>query len=174
MVVLWRQRTRYVAEAPLLPRTLPRMAIPYCSHFCWHELSEGCNTGRQGQRDHLRHGELVRVARHAVAHAARSLSPRLPRLSAFPRSCIRSVSIASGIITTVAGVCTTQASTVMGDGGPATSAVLLTPFGLAVDGAGGFAFTDYGLHVVRLVSPVGIITTIAGCGHDGFSGDGVS
>ncbi len=57
-----------------------------------------------------------------------------------------------------------------GDRGPATSAQLTWPTGVAVDGAGNLLFTDHGR--VRKVSPVGNITTVAGDGTLGFSGDG--
>jgi len=74
---------------------------------------------------------------------------------------------ASGIITTVAGNGTRGFS---GDGSPATSAQLDTPEGLAVDAAGNLYIAD--LHRVRRVSASGIITTVAGNGEAGFSGDG--
>jgi sugar lactone lactonase YvrE len=65
---------------------------------------------------------------------------------------------ASGIITTVAGGGPMNS----GDGGPATSAGLLQPQGVAVDTSGNLYIADYGR--VRKVSPPGIITTVAGNG----------
>src|SRR5712692_1432479 len=58
-----------------------------------------------------------------------------------------------------------------GDGGPATSASLNAPFGAAVDTAGNLYFSDGLNQRVRKVSG-GIITTLAGNGTFGFSGDG--
>jgi uncharacterized protein (TIGR03437 family) len=58
-----------------------------------------------------------------------------------------------------------------GDGGPATSASLNTPQGLAVDSAGNLYIADYNNHRIRKVSG-GTITTVAGNGIAGFSGDG--
>ncbi len=58
------------------------------------------------------------------------------------------------------------------DGGPPTSAQLSTPFGLAFDGAGNLFIADSGSSAVRKVSPSGIISTIAGNGSWGYSGDG--
>jgi uncharacterized protein (TIGR03437 family) len=65
-----------------------------------------------------------------------------------------------------------------GDGGPATSAEIRFPNGLAVDGAGNLFFTTSGVEyeivgpeLVRKVSPDGIITTVAG-GGAAFPGDG--
>jgi sugar lactone lactonase YvrE len=79
---------------------------------------------------------------------------------------IRKIST-SGIITTIAGNGTRGHS---GDGGPATSAQLDYPTGLKIDTAGNLYIGDRG--AVRMVSPDGIITTVAGSGVPGFSGDG--
>jgi sugar lactone lactonase YvrE len=82
---------------------------------------------------------------------------------------VRKVS-ANGIITTVAG---NGMSGFAGDGGPAVSAQLATaPGGLAVDGSGNLFIADQGNNRVRKVSSNGIITTLAGTGVAGFSGDG--
>ena len=59
-----------------------------------------------------------------------------------------------------------------GDGGPATSARLYNPYGVAVDGQGSVYIADHLNQRVRMVSPGGTITTIAGTGRAGFSGDG--
>src|SRR5207249_3913068 len=81
---------------------------------------------------------------------------------------IRKVSPA-GTITTVAGNGTFGPS---GDGGPATSAQLSYPAGVAVDGAGNLFIVDTGNQRIRKVSPAGMITTVAGNGTYGPSGDG--
>ena len=75
----------------------------------------------------------------------------------------------SGIITTVAG---TGDPGFGGDGGPAVSAQLAYPFGVAVDGAGNVYISDRTNHRIRKVDSTGVITTIAGTGDFGFSGDG--
>ena len=59
-----------------------------------------------------------------------------------------------------------------GDGGPATSAQLRSPYGVAVDGQGNVYIADFPDHRVRKVSAGGTITTFAGTGAGGFSGDG--
>ena len=66
-----------------------------------------------------------------------------------------------GTITTVAG---TGAVGYAGDGGPATSALLSFPTGVAVDNAGNLYIADYDNGVVRRVTSGGLITTIAGNG----------
>jgi sugar lactone lactonase YvrE len=81
---------------------------------------------------------------------------------------IRQVNTA-GIISTVAGNGTTGFS---GDGGPAPSAQLAFPAGIAVDGAGNLFIADSANNRIRLVTPNGIINTVAGNETGGFSGDG--
>lgn len=81
---------------------------------------------------------------------------------------IRKVST-SGIISTVAG---TVKIGFNGDNQPATSASLADPEGVAVDAAGNIYVADTSNQRIRKVSPQGIITTIAGTGVQGFSGDG--
>ncbi len=87
---------------------------------------------------------------------------------------IRRVDAATGIITTVAGDGPTGigAGGFSGDGGPATSASLNSPFGVAVDGAGNLFIADTLNNRIRKVDTSGIITTVAGNGSFGFSGDG--
>ena len=75
---------------------------------------------------------------------------------------------AGGIITTFAG----GTRGFSGDGGPATSASLALPFGVTVDASGNLFIADTFNNRIRRVSTSGIITTIAGNGNQGFSGDG--
>src|SRR5260221_227401 len=75
----------------------------------------------------------------------------------------------NGIISTVAGTGTAGFS---GDTGLATTAQLNSPTGLAFDAAGNLYICDVLNARVRKVSPSGIITTVAGNGVQGFSGDG--
>ena len=76
---------------------------------------------------------------------------------------------ADGVITTVAG---NGASGFSGDGGQATSAQLSEPLGVAVDASGNLYFADTNNHRIRKVRADGVITTVAGNGAYGFSGDG--
>jgi sugar lactone lactonase YvrE len=81
---------------------------------------------------------------------------------------VRKVST-NGIITTFAG---TGVPGFSGDGGPATAARLYAPRGLAADGQGNIYIVDQYNHRVRKVDSGGTITTFAGTGVPGFSGDG--
>ncbi|MFE2758151.1 RICIN domain-containing protein [Actinosynnema sp. NPDC059335] len=59
-----------------------------------------------------------------------------------------------------------------GDGGPATSAQLSYPAGIAVDAGGSLYIAGWHNHRVRVVAPNGVITTVAGTGVGGSDGDG--
>ncbi|MBI3693435.1 MAG: hypothetical protein HY238_01150 [Acidobacteria bacterium] len=76
---------------------------------------------------------------------------------------------ANGVITTVAG---TGVPGFSGDGGPATRAQINSPTGITVDRAGNVYFTDQENDRVRKIDASGIISTVAGNGTLGFSGDG--
>ena len=83
---------------------------------------------------------------------------------------IRRVAFSTGLVTTVAGTGTEGFS---GDGGAATAAGLNTPTGVAVDGGGNLFIADqYDHRVRRVAASTGLITTVAGTGTGGFSGDG--
>ena len=81
---------------------------------------------------------------------------------------IRRVS-AAGVITTVAG---NGVAGFGGDNGSAVTAQLYTPTGIAIDGAGNLYIADTYNSRIRKVTPSGIITTVAGSGAHGFSGEG--
>ncbi len=75
----------------------------------------------------------------------------------------------TGVISTVAGTGTIGFS---GDGGPATSAQLGYPYGVAADAQGNLYIADYATQRVREVSRAGVISTVAGNGTAGSAGDG--
>ena len=83
-------------------------------------------------------------------------------------NCIRRVDAITGIIITVAGDGNAGFS---GDGGPATKAELTTPFGIAVDASGNL-YIPGDLRIREVSAATAIITTIAGNGIQGYSGDG--
>lgn len=83
---------------------------------------------------------------------------------------IRRVDAITGIITTVAG---NGSGVFSGDGGPATSAGLVGATGVTLDDAGNLYIADLYDHRIRRVdATTGIVTTLAGSGASGFSGDG--
>jgi len=86
-----------------------------------------------------------------------------------PNHRIRMVDLATGTIRTVAG---TGVAGYGGDGGPATAARLNRPRFLVVAADGSLIVADTDNYRVRRVDPSGIITTIAGTGDRGYSGDG--
>ena len=83
---------------------------------------------------------------------------------------VRKVNASTGLITTVAG---TGVSGSTGDGGAATNAQLKTPTGIALDAVGNLYISDNSGNKIRKVNATtGIITTVAGTGTSGNTGDG--
>lgn len=83
---------------------------------------------------------------------------------------IRRIDLKTGKISTVAG---TGKQGYSGDGGPATAAALNEPYEIRFDKAGNMYFVEMKSHIVRRVdAKTKIITTVAGTGEPGFSGDG--
>ena len=77
----------------------------------------------------------------------------------------------SGLLSTIAG---TGVAGFAGDNGPATSARLNTPRGVALNNTGNLFIADFPNNRIRRVDTNGIITTTAGNGGSGFTGDGVA
>jgi uncharacterized protein (TIGR03437 family) len=75
------------------------------------------------------------------------------------------------VIVTIAGICGLTGG-YSGDGGPATQAQLNYPRDVAVDGKGNIYIVDTYNFRIRIVTPAGIISTIAGTGRVGYTGDG--
>lgn len=88
---------------------------------------------------------------------------------------IRRVDVNTGVITTIAGSGFTNpngSGAYAGDNGPATLAELNFPFAVAFDAAGNMYIPDASNNRVRVVNTSGVITTFAGTGNIGNSGDG--
>ena len=81
---------------------------------------------------------------------------------------VRKLALGTGLITTVAGSTT---ATSLGDNGPATSALLTGPVGLALDSAGNLYLADV-YRVRKVTAMTGTITTVAGGGSGTTNGDG--
>ncbi len=84
---------------------------------------------------------------------------------------VRKVAAGTGVITTVAGVGVWNAD--LGDGGPATAARLVLPRGVTLDARGNLYIAELAdFRVRKVIARTGVITTVAGNGTAGFSGDG--
>ena len=75
---------------------------------------------------------------------------------------------AAGVVNSIAG---TGAGGYSGEGGPATAALLSHPTKVATDNSGNVYIADMGNNRIRKIDASGIITTFAGNGTGGFSGD---
>ncbi len=88
---------------------------------------------------------------------------------------IRKVTYITSIITTIAGTgsTATNGDVIAADNGAATSGILYSPSGVAVDSSGNVYIGDFNNHRIRKVTTAtNIISTIAGTGSGGYSGDG--
>jgi hypothetical protein len=74
-----------------------------------------------------------------------------------------------GSLRRIAGIGRPGAS---GDGGLATAAALNQPYDVRLDRQGNLYIADFGNHRIRMVTPDGVIHTVAGRGDAGYSGDG--
>ena len=79
------------------------------------------------------------------------------------------IELTDDVISTVAG---NGIAGYSGDGGPATSARMNFPNSLAIDAGANIYFVDRANHRIRKISPGGLISSVAGTGVPGFSGDG--
>ena len=108
------------------------------------------------------------------AHFSRLLSIRIDSagnlyIGDWDNARIRKVDASTGVVTTFAGNGTVGYS---GDGGLATAAMINAPAGITLDKCGNLYFTDqYNQRVRRIDVNTSIITTVAGNGIAGFSGD---
>ncbi|HEY2016248.1 MAG TPA: hypothetical protein VGH38_22245, partial [Bryobacteraceae bacterium] len=113
--------------------------------------------GGNAQQAELNHPSDVAVDSSGNVYIADTANARIRQLTT------------AGVINTVAGNGTIGFS---GDGAAATSAALLAPLGLAVDSSGNLFIVENGDSRIRKMDTKGIISTIAGNGTAGFSGDG--
>ena len=104
------------------------------------------------------------------------MNPRIPTLAVVFIWCAAALSAspldngpAIGKVNTAVG---TGVAAYSGDGGPAAKAQLNEPFGVCFNVAGEMFIADCSNHCVRKIDKRGIITTVAGCGRKGYSGDG--
>src|SRR5688572_21832709 len=113
--------------------------------------------GGPAQSARVNHPRALAYDREGNLYVADSLNHRIRKIAA------------NGFIATIAGSGVRGYS---GDGAGAKQAHLNAPLGVFVDREGSVLIADSGNHVIRKVSPAGIITTVAGSGARGFGGDG--
>lgn len=101
--------------------------------------------------------DCVRFDKHGNMYISENLGQRIWKVDI------------TGIASIVAG---TGYSGSSGDGGPATAAEINYPTGMAFDTSGNLYFVENNRGKVRKINTAGIITTIAGTGTPGYSGDG--
>lgn len=126
--------------------------------------------GIGGQSGYTGDGGLATQARLAYPSGVAFDGDHTLYISDTGNNAIRKVNLTTGIITTVAG---TGIAGYSGDGGPATLGQLNYPWGIALGGDGSVYVADLSNNRVRKVSPAGVISTVAGTGIRGYSGDGV-
>lgn len=117
--------------------------------------------GNEGDGEPPRFAQFIQLDGIAIAgdgtiYVSDSLANRVRRIT-------------DELVTTVAGRGSDGYS---GDGGPATDAELSWPTAIELDGEGNLLIADTRNHAVRRLAPDGTITTIAGDGTAGFTGDG--
>jgi hypothetical protein len=133
-------------------------------------LSTGVITAIAGGGTSLGDGGQATAAELADPYGAIEDSSGHLFISDFDDQRIREVSLATGIISTIAGNGDVGYA---GDGGQATAAEINCPEGLALDANGNLYIADQGNARVRKVNLAsGVITTVAGNGTYGYSGDG--
>jgi Big-like domain-containing protein/NHL repeat-containing protein len=83
---------------------------------------------------------------------------------------IQKITMPAGTVTTIAGI--DDHAGYSGDGGPALQAKINAPSKVAIGALGDIYFADTVNHRIRKIAPDGRISTVAGTGVQGFSGDG--
>jgi len=135
----------------------------------WKIDSSGRTSRYAGNGNNTFNGDGIQAVTAAINPRALTLdSEENPYVAEYYNNRVRKISPA-GIITTVAG---NGRPGFGGDGGSATAAQIDSPAGLAVDASNNINIADSANNRIRIVSPAGTITTVAGVGTSGFSGDG--
>jgi sugar lactone lactonase YvrE len=154
--------------------TVDRAGYMYISEWTGHRIRRVDPDGRvwtvagNGQSGYVGEGlNAVETSLWTPAHIFLDGNGNL-YLSEWHANRIRRIA-PDGTITTVAGNGNPGQA---GDGGPATKASINSPNGIFVNDDGTLYIADLGNNRVRRVDPDGIITTVAGEGTPGWSGDG--
>ncbi len=119
--------------------------------------------GYAGDNDQATNAEMNVVPKAVLDNAGHLF------ISDFYNNRIRELDLSSGVITTIAG---NGIQGFSGDNGQATAAEMCHPAGIALDNSGHLFIADLGNNRIRELNlSTGVITTIAGDGTEGFSGD---
>jgi sugar lactone lactonase YvrE len=172
------------AVSPVEPARLPSDAYSNSEVLCFEDLAAmplcfQYFTGVQKARSKAK-SLFVKILHEIGGRGSRSFSGlSLPKAICFTllATTLSAVASAQGILTvtptrTAATTAGTGAVGYSGDGSSATTATLANPSAVAYDSAGDLFLADANNHVVREVSAAGVITTVAGTGVEGYSGDG--
>jgi hypothetical protein len=124
--------------------------------------------GMGGQRGYTGDGGQATLATLSSPKAIAFDGDHTLYISDTGNNAIRTVDLSTGIITTVAGTGTAGFS---GDNGTATAAKLSSPWAIALGPDGSLYIADQANNRVRKVSTGGVISTVAGTGTLGYSGD---
>jgi uncharacterized repeat protein (TIGR01451 family) len=127
----------------------------------WIGSGTGSISGIGGHKDNvqLSHPENITVDAMNNIYIADAASAKIYKIDAVTNN-----------ITTVAG--TGVFGSIEDDGMPAISARIGMPSGLAVDTAGSIYFVDNNIYIRKVTAATGLLSTIAGTGINGYSGDG--
>ena len=139
---------------------------------------------------HLIHQVLIYYVNQVLVLLSLNLYLGNVYIADFSNNRIRKVTVSTGILTTIAG---TGSGSYSGDGGQATSATLYYPMGVVLDSTGTYSLGNsffpswfyllllllgnvyiadtFNNRIRKVTVSTGIITTIAGTGTDGYSGD---
>ena len=167
---LLHQRVRKVAAASGVITTVAGSTA--CTAYSFYPYCQGATTGDGGPATAAQLNEPYGLAMDAVGDLYIStIGDFDPSTAAYYTNRVRRVDAVTGVITTVAGGGSPADG--LGDGGPATSALITVPTDIAIDGHGNLFIADQYHHRIRKVdSATGIISTVAGAGTAGLSGDG--
>lgn len=167
---LLHQRVRKISAASGVITTVAGSTA--CTAYSFYPYCQGATTGDGGQATAAQLNEPYGLAVDAAGDLYISTVGDFdPTTSAYYTNRVRRVDAVTGVITTVAGGGSPADG--LGDGGPATSALITLPTDIAIDGHGTLFIADQYHHRIRRVdAATGIISTVAGNGTVGLSGDG--
>ncbi|HXD92707.1 MAG TPA: T9SS type A sorting domain-containing protein [Bacteroidia bacterium] len=146
-----------------MKKIITLLALAFCINGKAQIITTICGNGIQGHT-----GDGGQASSAELNNPMDIVFDAVGNLYIADNNCIRKVNT-NGVISTIAGNGTAGYT---GDGGQATASELNDPRGIAFNGAGNLYISDAGNLRIRVVNTLGIISTIAGNGVQGYSGDG--